>query len=387
MQTEEITMLEFMLPQTKVVSEFFSLPEKEKMEIIELGMFLHNKKNEKIQFLNNKEWQEKMEISEKQHTEQETTLKTEIKKLEQFQNELSELHRREKTEIIQQTKETEQLKTKNNIERIELEKTELNKQLKNTMEDYQKLHQNLTERHDKKEEDIRAKYEDKITELSKEKDQIRDNYEEKLLAEKQKSDAVLLRNTNSTLKGQEGENFSQHQLNCLFPKAEIEDCHKIPERGDFIFREKEFVMMVEIKNYNTNVGKKEIQKFYRDIGSESNSDVLCGVFISLTTGIANKEDLSIEFIKKKPVIFLHKLQNNMDHIILAVKFLKMLVQQEDLDCSNSEIISGLKDILSESKRNFNRQKKRIDKYYKEQRDDLLEQELCVQKIFQKLCIK
>ena len=131
MQTEEITMLEFMLPQTKVVSEFFSLPEKEKIEIIELGMFLHNKKNEKIQFLNNKEWQEKMEISEKQHTEQETTLKTEIKKLEQFQNELSELHRREKTEIIQQTKETEQLKTKNNIERIELEKTELNKQLKN----------------------------------------------------------------------------------------------------------------------------------------------------------------------------------------------------------------------------------------------------------------
>ena len=47
MQTEEITMLEFMLPQTKVVSEFFSLPEKEKIEIIELGMFLHKKKNEK----------------------------------------------------------------------------------------------------------------------------------------------------------------------------------------------------------------------------------------------------------------------------------------------------------------------------------------------------
>ena len=77
----------------------------------------------------------------------------------------------------------------------------------------------------------------------------------------------------------------------------------------------------------------------------------------------------------------------MDHLLLSVKFLKILVQQKDLDCSNSEIIAALKDILSESKRNFNRQKKRIDKFYKEQKEDILDQENCFHKIFQKLSIK
>tara|TARA_B000000557_G_C20795945_1_gene453257 strand:- start:419 stop:1582 length:1164 start_codon:yes stop_codon:yes gene_type:complete len=387
METEHINMLEFMLPDITVVSEFLSLPEKTKIQILELGMFLHNKKNEKLQFLNNKDWQEKIQNIEKQHNDNEESLKMQIQKLETIQNDLSELHRREKNELILQTKETEQLKSQANIDRLQEENENTSKKLKELMENYQNLHYTLTERHDKKQEEIRANYETKITELNKEKDRIRDNYEEKLLAEKQKSDDMALRTTNSTLKGQEGENFSQHQLNCLFPKAEIEDCHKTPERGDFILREKEFNMMVEIKNYNTNVGKKEIQKFYRDIGSESNSDIQCGVFISLSTGIANKEDLSIEFINKKPVIFLHKLQKNMDHLLLSVKFLKILVQQKDLDCSNSEIIAALKDILSESKRNFNRQKKRIDKFYKEQKEDILDQENCFQKIFQKLSIK
>ena len=44
METEHINMLEIMLPDIKVVSDFLSLPEKTKIQILELGMFLHNKK-------------------------------------------------------------------------------------------------------------------------------------------------------------------------------------------------------------------------------------------------------------------------------------------------------------------------------------------------------
>ena len=89
---------------------------------------------------------------------------------------------------------------------------------------------------------------------------------------------TLIRTQNSTIKGQDGEDFTFHQLNMLFPKAEIEDTHKQTARCDFIMCENDFKMMLEIKNYKTNVNKAEIDKFYRDVDSEHNNDIQCALF-------------------------------------------------------------------------------------------------------------
>ena len=100
-------------------------------------------------------------------------------------------------------------------------------------------------------------------ELDKKNDEkitnTRNFYENKLNILQDKYDSAISRSQNSTFKGQDGEDFVHGKLNMLFPKAEIEDTHNIPHRGDFIMREinklLEIIMMVEIKNYKNNVQK------------------------------------------------------------------------------------------------------------------------------------
>ena len=71
--------------------------------------------------------------------------------------------------------------------------------------------------------------------------------EEKVDKYKTQSENTLIRSQNSTIKGQDGEEFTYHQLNRLFPKADITDCHKQTSRCDFIMQEADFSMMLEIK--------------------------------------------------------------------------------------------------------------------------------------------
>ena len=115
--------------------------------------------------------------------------------------------------------------------------------------------------------------------------------------------------------------------------------------------------------------------------------IFSAVLISLKTGIANKPDFSLEFVNKKPVVFLHKLQNNMQHLKIIVQFFKLIMCHDVIDADNSEKVAALKEILSTSKRNFNRQKKRIDKYYKEQMEDIVSIESSMQQIFSIISLK
>ena len=96
-------------------------------------------------------------------------------------------------------------------------------------------------------------------------------------------------NENSSLKGKEGEIKLEGQLNMLFPTAEISDVHKEGHRGDFIFREKDFVMMVENKSHNKSNVQKDIEKLYNDCKDERNNDIHA-LMTALYTGICNRED-------------------------------------------------------------------------------------------------
>ena len=384
-EMEEMT--EVYLPKCEKLLPFFSLTDKEKMKVIELGLtFLHNG-NKKTQFWNNKEWERKI-------VETETRLESEKKILEE------QIHKEKQNSVflVEQFREQKQMLAKEVKENVEIKCNEEIKQLKNLNEtlsdkvnsqniEYRDLHMSLSEKYEKKQQEIEEKYENRIDRIREINQKKESELEEKIEKYKLQYENTLVRTQNSTIKGQDGEEFTFHQLNRLFPKADITDCHKQTGRCDFIMQQDDFTMMLEIKNYKTNVNKTEIDKFYRDVDSEQNNDIKCALFISLKSGICNKEDFHFEIRNGKPLIFLHNISDNMTNIILAVKFFNMVLHQKDIDFTNKEIVDCFKNLASTIKRNFTRQRKQIEKYSAEQISIIAEQETNIFKLFGILKLK
>ena len=141
-------------------------------------------------------------------------------------------------------------------------------------------------------------------------------------------------------------------------------------------------VMIENKNYSKNVQKSEVDKFYRDLDNAANNDVHCALMVSLTTGICCKEDFEFEMRNGKPIMFLHKVRDNMSCVALAMKFLELVVKQSDsLNLKDAEVLSGFKNLASTIKRNFTKQRSRLDKFHAEQLEALAAQETSVTSLY------
>lgn len=202
----------------------------------------------------------------------------------------------------------------------------------------------------------------------------RANFDSQRQVYEDKINSLIGRTQNSTIRGQEGETELFATLNRLFPTALIEDTHTIPGRGDFILQIDGLTMMLENKNYTRNVQKSEVDKFYRDMESSSNSDLQCGVLISMNCGISCKEDFSVEVRNGKPVMFLHNIVENPKHIKLAVQLFQVLLAHPATDLSNTEEVSKIANIAKAVKRNFVTQRKQLDKYFKDQSANIDQQQ-------------
>ena len=213
-------------------------------------------------------------------------------------------------------------------------------------------------------------------------ERIRKEYEEKLEKERERTAACILTTKHSTIKGQAGEEFTQHELNRRFPTAEIEDTHKQSGRGDFILRENDFTMLIETKNYKKNVTKPEIEKFYRDM--TINHDIQCGLFLSLKSGICNRDDLHLEVIDGKPIIFVHNCLKNMENIDFAVRIFKLILNTDSIDLSNKEVYEKIKNTIPMVKRYWNKIRSKIQKFEKDMSQCVLEQETMIRDIFKLL---
>ena len=110
--------------------------------------------------------------------------------------------------------------------------------------------------------------------------------------------------------------------------------------------------MVENKNYSKNVQKSEIDKFYRDLERESNNDIQYAVFVSMNTGICNRDDFAFEVRNGKPIIFIHKK--------------RLRIFSKNIDLSDKDVICGFKNVSTNVKRNFNKQKSILDKFIAKQ---------------------
>jgi hypothetical protein len=193
--------------------------------------------------------------------------------------------------------------------------------------------------------------------------EIRNNYDKLLAKERMRYESTFVHTQNSTILGQDGENYTFCELNKTFPSAEIEDCRKQSGRGDFILTEGDFVMMIECKNYKKNVLKPEVQKFYRDV--DNNNDIKCAVLVSLKSGICAKSDFQFEVRDGKPILFLHNVSENIDNLHLAVRFFKLIISNEGIDLQNKEMLAKIKNIVPTIKRYFRSQKKMLNKFNKD----------------------
>jgi hypothetical protein len=349
MSTEEV--IEIYIPDDPEIQEFHSLCIAEKLKIIKLGLALYKSGNQKLQYLNNDEWEKQIDEIKATHNTEKERLEDKVSVANQRLLEYTLDSKSRQDIIMDEVRGTEQQRYKSQISHLESEKERLDNKVATMRDDFdEKFDTRLTA--------SRTFYEDKLTSLQDKLDQVRSDYEEK-------TKTGIMRSQNSTIKGQDGEEYVLGQLNMLFPRAEIEDTHKVPNRGDFIMREDDFTMMIETKNYSKNVQKSEIDKFYRDIDNPANSDIQCAVFVSLQTGICCKDDFEFEIRNKIPILFIHKLQDNFSNLIMAVKFFKLMTGQNGLDLSGKETIDSFKNLSKSMKNNFNKQKTKIDRYYAE----------------------
>jgi len=367
--SEDGEYVEILLPSLNNIGPFFKLPEVEKLKVIELGLSMIEDGRNKALALENSEWEKNMLSLKKVHQDNIDSLQRELGHERRLGDERLQQYQREKKELSENVRVNESLKYTADIERLQSRIKENEEMLKQKNGEYNTLYSQLTDKYEEKMDKLRSQCDERIEENVKIANDMRDKYE-----------STLIKSQNSTLKGQQGEEHTHQQLNCLFPKAELHDCHKESGRGDFIMTEDDFVMMLEIKNYATNVPRTEIEKFYRDVKSENNHDITCAVFISLRTGIANKPDFEFEVVNNKPVLFVHSVENRWEYLKIVVNFFKS-ISKKSIDYGNSEIVAALKKILTTTKRNFTRQRKRIEKYAKEQHEDIDQMEQCIKEIF------
>jgi hypothetical protein len=153
----------------------------------------------------------------------------------------------------------------------------------------------------------------------------------------------LLKYTNknkvSSLKGLENENILFDLLTNELPSAEIINTCNKTGMGDFIIKRKDKQpILIETKNYNTNVKKEEVDKFIRDITNNN----INGIFISQNTGIVGKDNFQIDIHNKNILIYIHSFNYDPTKIQLAISTIDNLNEKLiNIDTKNINIPNDL----------------------------------------------
>lgn len=357
--------------------EFKILNTEDQNLVIHLGLKMFKRGLKDVQLWKNTTWEEKLESLEKSKNKEIDILKENIKtKGEQMREMLVEQKEQLiviKREVEGQTKCLYVDKISNLNSKIEQLESKLENEKSKAWSVNESFHQQLTE----KMEVLRLKEEEK-------RGSLRKDYEQLLEKEREKYLTINKRNENSTLLGQDGENFTYHNLNMLFPKCEVVDTHDEKQCGDFKLVYNNLPLLLEVKNYSGNVLKKEITKFKRDM--EFRSEMKGGVFISLKSGICAHSDFQMEVYDGRPVIFLTHVKDNMEKIKLAVKFIETVVK-EKIDLRNEELVGSLKKLIPSIKRKWNTLKSNVENFKNKMIRDILEQESNVIEIFKTIGMK
>jgi hypothetical protein len=142
--------------------------------------------------------------------------------------------------------------------------------------------------------------------------------------------------TSSQFKGQYSENMLGNVLNKMFPTAEVLNTTALKASGDFLLkRTDKQTILIENKNYETNVNLDEIKKFLRDV----NEQKIHGIMMSQYSGIVSKPNGFIEINDGKVLIYLHNVDYSAEKIKMAIDVIDILSERLE-KISNVEDIDG-----------------------------------------------
>lgn len=329
---------EFYFPQDdKRLEKFTKLSEEQQLRAIEIGCLIMEIGEDKYLRIKNGEKRDEIDKLNKMYMKELDTIKQQLKERETLFAAYKTKSQIEKQNIVFEIKseikekyETmyeDKIKSLNDEISTLKEKSEAFIQFR--IEKQQEFHEKIMA--EKKENEIKT-------------NELRSEYEKKLEMYRLKLEEITKKNENSTIKGQIGEDWVFNELLRQFPMAEIRDHHTKGHTGDFSIIEEDMIGMIESKNYNRNVNKKEVDKFRQDM--KENDSYKYGIFISLRRGVVNRKDFSLEFIMGKPVIFLHEVKENRKNIKTAYNICKLILKNMDcFDIKKEETQQLLKELI------------------------------------------
>ncbi len=129
--------------------------------------------------------------------------------------------------------------------------------------------------------------------------------------------------SSSAKKGKLGERVIERYIEERFPDCQLKNVSSTGYQSDFIMTWHDHKTLIEVKFYEKNVGKLEIDKFHRDIGLGSYDGA---ILIALTSGIYNCGYFSCDMYDGIPVIYLPKADPCDDRIYWGVCGLDIIIQ-------------------------------------------------------------
>ena len=372
---ESNELIETYLEAGDTTARFCALNSHDKLIVIELGLAMYDHAKQHSSKSESSEWKAQISRLKGKHGEDMAALQHRLDLSDQQYETFAREAQKKAKHAITAAEESAGLRYSGEVEKLRANLSTLEDKYNALFDKYERQGRDLIIDHNEKTAFLQRHHQEEVSSLRSEITTSRREYEEKLLS-------IALRGENSTVKGQDGENYMLCQLTMMFPSWEIEDAHTEAGRGDFILRNNGLSIMIENKNYSKNVQKSEVDKFYRDVDNKSNSDIDCALMVSMNTGICCKTDFQFEMRNGKPIMFLHRVKDNARSVALAIRFLQLvLTQSESLNLKDEEVITGFKNLASSIKRNFTKQKNRLDKFYAEQLDYLSQLEDSVGQLY------
>tara|TARA_B110000967_G_C18867433_1_gene553435 strand:+ start:1091 stop:2230 length:1140 start_codon:yes stop_codon:yes gene_type:complete len=361
------------IKNSSLLQKIIDLSGEKLIKVIEMGIVAYESIDNQKQRWDNADFNKKMKEMELSQIEKENEY---ISKLHS-KNRIIETIRREFSEKqVNIHKQIEQSVSLNYQSQLNF-KNETIQKISSELKQLQNNHNTLSNSYNDME---RTRRNELIKEHKNEMQLLRNSYDIKI-EHLQKSIASIHKiNDNSSMKGQMGENKMKQILTMLFPKNEIEDTHSTPGRGDFILScRNDKKILIDNKDYSSNVPKKEIDKFEKDI--RENSDVFGGVLISNSSGVCKKDDFQLDIINAKPVIYIHNTNKDSNKIKCGIDLIESIICAENVNFQDKEISDKLSKISSEIKRKIRKIKRDMDKHSKNIIETVLNIENLVKDVF------
>ena len=360
-----VKMLELHLPDNKITNEFIKLPKEKRELCIKLGIDCLKGSDVNVEKFYNQEVSVIRQEGEKKIKELEAELeKQKIEHTNELQNSAERVYKQTKLEQEQTIKELRNCLNEKDDKYFKL-KSIIESEKRNEAESF---NAKMINELNKNNEDYR-----------KREDKIREEYEKKLQDERDKNNKLEILKNNSSLKGKQGEQEMEQILNCIFPKAEVTMCSTEGKRGDFNIIEGNMNMMIDVKNYTKNVQKVEIEKFHRDM--KENPQYTCGVLISMNSGVCAKDDMSIDIVNERPILYLHNFSKNTNKMKYALQVINMIHSTETLNLKDQETINFIRMAQKELKKDYTKSKKDLDKFHEKMTKNLEGHQELIKKLF------